>query len=269
MNITLILFLLTFLPSSQKDSIHNNISSDKWKFESTPVWSEEFNYSGLPDTSKWILQTGGDGWGNNELQYYTSIGNAYVNDGVLKITALLKKRKERGYTSARIITKHKAEWKYGRVEVRMKLPKGRGTWPAVWMLPAQQSDNAVDGEIDIMEHVGYDQDKVHFSVHTKANNAYSKNEKTSAVTIANASEEFHTYRMDWAPYGIKGFVDDEEYFEYPNEHKGNTHWPFNKKYFMIINLAIGGDWGGAKGIDKKIFPAEMEVDYVRVYKFLE
>lgn len=249
--------------------LYSQKSKNKWKFDNTPEWSDEFDYSGLPDSAKWSFETGGDGWGNNELQYYTKGKNASVENGVLKITAKKEKKFSRKYTSSRLITRLKGQWLYGRIEVKAKMPKGRGTWPAVWMLPTDgfNAGHSVNGEIDILEYVGFEPDKIHFSVHTDENNNYSNNEITSEKKIKNAESKFHIYRMDWTPYGIRGYIDGKKYFEYMNNGKGKKYWPFDKKFFLIINLAIGGNWGGLVGVDDKIFPATFEIDYVRVYKF--
>ncbi len=262
--ITCIIFLLYNNAYTQKKSY-------KWKFEDTPEWSDEFDENNKLDSTKWTFETGGDGWGNNELQYYTKGENISLADGLLKITARKEKRKKKNYTSSRIVTKHKGEWLYGRVEVKAKLPDGKGIWPAVWMLPSKQyyGIETSSGEIDIMEHVGYEPDIVHFSIHNKAYNSGLKNEKTAKVTVKNSANSFYIYRLDWTPYGIRGYVDGKKYFEYKNNGKGSKYWPFDKKFFLIINLAVGGDWGGLKGVDNSIFPSTFEIDYVRVYKFIE
>ena len=242
-----------------------------WTFENTPFWQDDFNTNGIPDPTKWSYDVGGSGWGNNELQYYTSGENAGVVNGNLVIQAKKENYQGRQYTSSRLITKGKGDFQYGRFEVRAKLPKGRGTWPAIWMLSSDNSYGIwpASGEIDIMEHVGFDLNKVHCSVHCSAYNHARGNQKTSTKNITEATTAFHLYRIDWTPYSIKGFVDDEQYFEFINENNGFTSWPFNKKFYMIMNVAIGGNWGGAQGVDDNIFPTAMEVDYVKVYKMIE
>lgn len=246
------------------------ITDKDWKFETTPVFEDDFISTGNPDPAKWTLETGGNGWGNNELQNYTASGNATVTGGNLVITAKKEASNGRNYSSARMITKGKAEWTYGRFEIRAKLPRGRGTWPAIWMLHATPTYGPwpASGEIDIMEHVGFDQNKVHFSVHTSAYNHSIGTQKSTNMIVPTASDEFHKYRLDWTPFSIKGFIDDVQYFEFKNENAGFTKWPFNIKYFMILNVAVGGDWGGAQGIDESVFPASMLVDYVKVYKLI-
>ncbi len=242
-----------------------------WQFESTPMWEDDFNNNGVPDPTKWSFDVGGGGWGNNELQYYTSGENSVVANGNLTIQAKKENYQGRLYTSSRMITKGKGDWQYGRFEVKAKLPRGKGTWPAIWMLP---SDNTYgswpsSGEIDIMEHVGFDLNNIHCSIHCSAYNHSRGNQKTSSKIVSGATTDFHLYRIDWTPYSIKGFVDDEQYFEFVNENTGFTTWPFNKKFYMILNVAVGGDWGGAQGVDDSIFPTSMEVDYVKAYKMIE
>ena len=247
------------------------IADLNWSFETTPIWEDNFDGDGSPDLTKWTYETGGSGWGNNESQYYTNGNNAAVVNGNLVITAKKETVSGKSYTSSRMITRGQGDWLYGRFEVRAKLPSGRGTWPAIWMLP---SDNNYgqwpsSGEIDIMEHVGFDVNKVHCSVHCSAFNGSRGNPVSDAINVPTATDDFHVYRVDWTPYAIRGFVDGEQYFEYINENTGFTKWPFNKRFFMILNIAVGGNWGGAQGIDDSIFPKSMLVDYVKVYKMIE
>jgi beta-glucanase (GH16 family) len=246
------------------------IVDKNWQFETTPVWQDDFATGSAVDPSKWTFETGGSGWGNNELQFYTSGANATVAGGNLSITAKKEAFSGREYTSARMITRGKGDWLYGRFEVRAKLPKGRGTWPAIWML---SSDNSygnwpASGEIDIMEHVGYDPNKIHSSVHTSAYNHTRNTQKTSSKIIPDATDAFHIYRVDWTPYAIRSYIDGVQYFEFINESKGFTAWPFDKKQFMILNIAVGGNWGGVQGVDNTVFPATMEIDYVKVYNMI-
>ncbi len=241
-----------------------------WKFETTPSWQDNFDGTTV-DGTKWTFETGGSGWGNNELQYYTAGNNSKVQGGNLIIEARKETNSGMQYTSSRMITKGKGDFLYGRMEVRAKLPKGRGTWPAIWMLP---SDNTYgnwpsSGEIDIMEHVGYDPGKVHFSVHTSAYNHTRNTQKSANKMVPTATDGFHVYRVDWTPYAVRGFIDNEQYFEFINENNGFTAWPFDKRFFLILNVAVGGNWGGAQGVDNNIFPTTMEVDYVKVFKMLD
>jgi beta-glucanase (GH16 family) len=241
-----------------------------WKFETTPIWQDDFNTGVSPDATKWTFETGGSGWGNNELQYYTSGVNSSISGGNLIIAAKKDNLLGREYTSSRMITRGKGDWLYGRFEVRAKLPKGRGTWPAIWMLSSDASYGQwpASGEIDIMEHVGYQQDNINCSIHTSAYNHTRGTQKTAAKMIAGATDSFHIYRIDWTPYAVRGYIDGISYFEFLNNNTGFTAWPFNKPFFLILNVAIGGDWGGVQGVDNSIFPATMQVDYVKVYKMI-
>lgn len=243
-----------------------------WTFEASPFWADEFDYTGLPLDTKWDYDLGGSGWGNNEKQLYTnSPSNVNVGGGLLTITAKKENVNGMAYTSTRLVTRNKLDVLYGRIEVKAKLPTGRGTWPAIWMLPTDRAygDWPKSGEIDIMEHVGYDQNKVHFSTHTEAYYFKINTAKTSSRTIPDASTAFHLYRVDWTPYAIRGYFDNVLVFEFANEGTGYKVWPFDKRFHVLLNLAIGGDWGGAQGIDDSIFPQKFEIDYVRYYKMIE
>lgn len=241
-----------------------------WTFESTPIWEDNFTVAGAPDPAKWGYDVGGSGWGNNELQFYTNTGNARYENGNLVIEARKENNSGMQYTSARLTTKGKGDFLYGRIEVRAKLPKGRGTWPAIWMLSSDQEYGAwpACGEIDIMEAVGYDPNNIHSTIHTSAYNGMRNTQKTASKIIPDASDSFHIYRMDWTPYAIRSYIDGQKYFEFINEGTGFTVWPYDKKQFLILNLAIGGNWGGVQGVDNTIFPTSMQVDYVRVYKMI-
>lgn len=235
-------------------------------------WSDEFNKNGLPDKTKWSFDTAGNayGWGNNEWQYYTSNrkSNAVVKNGVLRITARKEAMGGKQYTSARLITKGKASFTYGRMEIRAKLPPGRGTWPAIWML----GDNIFEkgwplcGEIDIMEHVGYEKDSIYGTIHSDTYNHVKGTQKTKAIYISNPYSAFHVYSIEWTPERMDFFVDGQLYNSVQNEHRSEKEWPFDQPFFFILNLAVGGNWGGKMGVDEKVFPATMEVDYVRVYQ---
>lgn len=236
------------------------------------VWQDEFSITGMPDTSGWNYDTHGNsyGWGNNELQWYTTAEpkNASVSNGTLKITALKEPTSGKAYSSARLTTKNKGDWKYGKVEVRARLPKGRGTWPAIWMLPTKNNYGGWpgSGEIDIMEHVGYDPGIIHSTVHTKDYNHVKKTQVGRQVNVNSAMSEFHVYATEWDENEIRSYVDGELYFSFKNERTGSDTWPFDQPFHLILNLAIGGGWGGIKGVDETIFPATMEVDYVRIYQ---
>ena len=246
------------------------ITDKNWQFETTPTWQDDFSTGTAPDPSKWNFEVGGGGWGNNELQYYTPGANSSVAGGNLIITAKKENVSGREYTSSRMITKGKGDWLYGRMEVRAKLPKGRGTWPAIWMFPTESTYGnwPASGEIDVMEHVGYDQNNVHFTVHNAAYNFMRGNQKGATKIVPSASDDFHNYRVDWTPYSIKGFIDGVSYFEYVNANNGYTSWPYDKKFFLILNIAVGGDWGGVQGVDNTVFPATLMIDYVKYYKII-
>ena len=273
-------FFLLFNACSKNDTpggsipppVANKPVDKEWTFESTPVWADEFEYSGAPNSAKWGYDIGGDGWGNNELQYYTnSANNVSVENGILSITARRESMNGREYTSTRLISKGKGDFLYGRIEVKAKLPTGKGTWPAIWMLPTDWAYGGwpKSGEIDIMEHVGYDQNKVHITVHTEAYNHSINTQKSATKVVPGVSTDFHTYRVDWTPYSIKGFIDGEQIYNFINEGKGYAGWPFDKKFHLLLNVAFGGNWGGAQGVDPSVLPQKMEVDYVRVFKMIE
>ena len=243
------------------------------------VWSDEFEDAGLPNTAKWSFDTERNavGWYNNELQYYGNarVENSSVENGLLVITARREDLSTAGlpdwggqrYSSARLITRDKAAWTYGFFEVRAKLPCGVGTWPAIWMLSAPpQARWPDDGEIDIMEHVGFDAGVVHATAHTAAFNHTRGNQRTATTTIADACNEFHRYQMNWSANRITVGVDDHNYYQYSNDGSDNAEWPFDSAQFLILNIAIGGDWGGQMGVNDAIFPVRMEIDYVRVYQ---
>lgn len=233
------------------------------------VWSDEFNYEGLPDPKKWDYNVGGHGWGNNEEQYYTKARkeNARVESGNLIIEARREAMDKNAYTSARLVTKGIAEWQYGKIEVRAKIPDGRGTWPAIWMLgatdPLKWPD---DGEIDIMEHVGYDQGRIHGTVHCKKFNHVIGTQKSAQVTSSTVSTDFHLYQVEWDKDSVRVGMDNNYYFRFGNDRSGYEAWPFDNKMYLILNIAVGGGWGGQKGVDTTIWPKCMEVDYVRVYQ---
>lgn len=236
------------------------------------VWSEEFDYEGAPDSDNWVMETGGAGWGNNELQYYTSrLDNASVADGQLTITAKLEDYSGRNYTSARMITRGKASWKYGRFEIRAALPEGRGTWPAIWMMPqySRYGGWPKSGEIDIMEHVGYDMNNVVSSIHTEDFVHSLGTQKGASLRIEDVTV-MHTYTLDWTPEEMTMRVDGTKIFTYkPTNYRmcpGYDIWPFDQEFFLILNIAVGGNWGGVQGVDDTIFPQTMSVDYIRVYQ---
>lgn len=243
-------------------------TSNKKTEKAEPVWSDEFNYAGLPDSTKWNYDVGGDGWGNNELEYYTEkrLENARVENGSLIIEARREPWQGKDYTSTRLISKGKGDWQYGKIEVRAKLPKGLGTWPAIWMLgsttPLKWPD---DGEIDIMEHVGFHQGFIHGSIHCKKYYHVIGTQKTDTTEVPDCSENFHVYAVEWNKDSVKVSADGNVYFRFGNEHSGYEAWPFDNNMHLLLNIAVGGNWGGQKGVDTTIWPQRMEIDYVRVY----
>jgi len=256
------------------------VQGAEWKL----VWSDEFDRDGLPDPAKWTYEEGFVR--NQEAQYYTRARaeNARVERGVLVLEARKEQfpnpRYEPGatswqrgrqfaeYTSASVTTEGRAAWRYGRIEVRAKLPTGRGTWPAIWMLGVNRREVGWPrcGEIDIMENVGFDPDIIHANIHTEAYNHVKKTGKGASIRIEKPYADFHVYALEWTPERLDFFVDDQKYFSYNNEKTGPAVWPFDQPFYLILNVAIGGAWGGQKGIDDSIFPQRMEVDYVRVYE---
>jgi len=225
------------------------------------VWSDEFNGSQV-DTTAWTFQTGDNGWGNNELQYYTRGQNVALKNGML---SLIVRKEAARYTSTRMITQHKRTFTYGWVEIRAKLPQGAGTWPALWML-----GNNIDragfpqcGELDIMEHVGKNPGFIHCAVHNP-----SETDRNPYVGIRQINDPFHTfhlYAMEWTKEQIRFLIDGKEVYRYRPAEKTAANWPFDKPMFFIFNIAIGGSWSGPV-TDPSIFPQQMDIDYIRVYQ---
>ena len=268
-------------------SIASPAGAESWRL----VWSDEFDYSGLPDQATWGYEEGFVR--NNELQYYVPARkeNSVVKDGMLVIRANKQRyanprfggdggrsgrrsqREFAEYTSASVTSRGKVTWRYGRIEVRAKLPTGRGTWPAIWMLGTGQRGHQqrrvgwpACGEIDIMENVGFAPNVIHANVHTAKYNHVKGNGKGAKITVEKPYDAFHVYAIEWHKDRIDFFVDDKKYFTYENEGTGTDAWPFDSPHYLILNIAIGGSWGGQRGIDDTIFPQEMLIDYVRVYQ---
>ena len=214
-------------------------------------FSDEFDYNGQPDPNKWNQETGGNGWGNNELQFYTN-QNARVENGFLTIETKMQNWENRQYTSSRLISK--TAFKYGIFEMRAKLPQGRGTWPAFWLLNTANIKWPETGELDILEHVGYDPGVIHANIHCKKYNHMIGTNKGNSIRISNPFDQFHTYKLDWNAERVIFYVDDIQYFSYANTEKTYEAWPFDLPENILINTAVGGNWGGAKGVDNSIFP---------------
>ena len=264
-----------FFACSEEEMVSQNKETNDWEIEGwNIVWQDEFDKDSL-DLTKWSRETGGHGWGNNELQFYTdSDSNSYVENGNLILKAQVvpqgigSSKGLRYYSSARLRTYGKGDWKYGRIEVKAKVASGQGIWPAIWMLPTDWLFGGwpSSGEIDIMEHVGYDLGVVHGSVHTEAYNHKINTQRSSARKIANVDTEFHVYSIIWDKDKISFFIDDVQYFLFENDQKGNYKtWPFDQRFHLLINIAVGGDWPGNPD-NSTNFPRKMLVDYVRVYE---
>lgn len=238
------------------------------------VWGDEFDYEGHPDSSLWSFDQGNGcpdfcGWGNNELQYYTSAAkNVRVEDGKLIIEAHKENVEGSAYTSTKLTTKGKMSWEYGYFEIKAKLPYGRGTWPAIWMMPETSTYGGwpASGEIDIMEHVGYDPGAVHGTVHTTAFNHIKGTQVGEQKRVEDFDSTFHRYGINWTEEVIEFYIDGQKFHEFRNNGKGFEAWPFDHPFYLILNVAVGGGWGGREGVDESIWPQRMEVDYVRVYK---
>ena len=241
------------------------------------VWQDEFDGDRL-DTAKWAYDTARNkqGWHNGELQYYSAgrLENIGVANGVLRFEA----RREtldptkypdwggQNYTSARIYSKG-AGWTYGFYEIRAKLPCARGTWPAIWMLPVDLKKWPDDGEIDIMEQVGAEPNLIYASLHTLLFNHVKKTQRSAQKLVPTSCDEFHVYQLDWRSDSIAIGVDGQGILRVLNDQPGGKGaWPFDTPYKLILNLAMGGDWAGQKGMDDAALPQRMEVDYVRVWQ---
>jgi beta-glucanase (GH16 family) len=240
------------------------------------VWTDEFDYSGLPDPAKWSFETNGNAWrwGNGEDQYHTEnrLENARVKDGNLFITAL-KEDYAPGfhYTSARIRSKDKGDFRYGRFEMRAKLPSGKSIWPAFWMMPTESYYGAwpASGEIDIMEYFGFIPNTAHFTIHTKMYNHRRNTQKSGRINDKTLHSDYHIYAVEWFPDRLDFYFDQQKVFTFAKESDNPDVWPYNRKFYVILNNAVGGDWyrSVTGGIDNSIFPEEYIIDYVRVYQW--
>lgn len=265
--------ILVFFAPSKSDNLQNEKLKEEqnvidWKL----IWEDNFDKNGFPDFDIWTYEVGYIR--NWEKQYYTEnrLENARVENGNLIIEARKDNWIGHEITSASLHTYCKKSILYGRVEVRAKLPTGVGTWPAIWMLGNSKKEGVswpACGEIDIMENVGFDPNVIHGNVHTKAYNHITKTNKGEEITIEKPYENFHVYAIEWYKDRIEFFVDDQRYFVFQNENSGSETWPFDKPHYLILNLAIGGAWGGQKGIDDSNFPQKYYIDYVRVYEASE
>ncbi len=239
------------------------------------VWEDHFE-SERVDPAKWSVIKGDGcpalcGWGNNEKQHYTGRQeNVRIEDGVLILEAHKEIYDSSRYTSAKLVTKNKGDWKWAKVEIRAKLPAGRGSWPAIWMLPTMDEAKRQwpeDGEIDIVEHVGFNQDMVYGTIHTGRYNGMYGNQKVDSMEVAGASDQYHVYGLEWTEEELKWSVDGDIYYTLNRGDEDKMGWPFNEnKFHLIMNLAVGGHWGGRQGVDETIWPQRLSVDYVKVYQ---
>ncbi|MBN1124785.1 MAG: DUF3472 domain-containing protein [Sedimentisphaerales bacterium] len=248
----------------RKATASNPPDDPQWKL----TWYDEFDYTGLPNPDKWDYEVGFIR--NQEKQYYTKARaeNARIEDGMLIIEGRKEKYDKADYTSASIHTWGKQHFLYGRIEVRAKLPTGRGTWPAIWMLGINRRELGwpACGEIDIMENVGFDPDTIHANIHTRAYNHMRGTNKGNRIKADKPYEKFHVYAVEWYEDHMDFFLDGTKYFSFANEGTGNDVWPYDKPHYLILNLALGGSWGGQKGLDDSIFPQKYYIDYVRFYQ---
>jgi beta-glucanase (GH16 family) len=244
--------------ATEPDSASDSTAIAGW----TLVWSDEFKESTV-NTTRWNFETGGGGWGNNELEYYTGrTDNAYQDQGCLVIKAQQEIYQNRGYTSARMTTAHLGDWLYGRVDVRAKLPTGKGLWPAIWMMPTDSYYGSwpASGEMDIMELLGDNPSKVYGTIHWAASGQHvSTGGSYTLPAGASFANGFHLFTYEWSADSVKWLVDGHQYF---SVHNGS---PFDKRFFLILNVAVGGNWPGNPDAST-VFPQTMQVDYVRVYK---
>ena len=265
--------------SEEEDKAQGNDQAPTFSSNWEMLWSDEFDGENL-DLSKWNTLSWRPGWVNNELQAYTERDtNIFLESGFLVLQGLIDpgfsgtdyngNDYNADYTSGRVNTDGKFSTTYGRFDIRAKLPKGKGSWPAIWMLG--ESINSIGwpdcGEIDIMEHVGYDEGMIHGSIHTEEYNHMYNTQRSGSKYIENVTSTFHVYSLEWSPFYLRYLIDDEPFFFVYNDSKGdNSKWPFDDPHYIILNLAIGGDWGGVQGISTSEFPMRMMVDYVRVFK---
>ncbi len=250
--------------AGKSDSQSETVKFDpaKWVL----VWADEFEREGAPDPAVWKPELGYVR--NKEAQYYTRRSeNARLEKGVLVIEARRDEWEGKPITSASLTTKGTRSFLYGRIEVRAKIPTGSGTWPAIWMLGEDKSGGGwpACGEIDVMENVGFEPRKIHANVHCAAYNHVKRTGKGRGIEVEAPWADFHVYAVEWSEDRLEFFYDDTLYFVYRKESDDPAVWPFAKPHYLLFNLAIGGSWGGQKGVDETLFPHRFEIDYVRYY----
>ncbi|MBR4389462.1 MAG: family 16 glycosylhydrolase [Prevotella sp.] len=233
------------------------------------VWHDEFNSGSELNPNDWTHEVKGSGWVNEELQNYVN----HLTPGGTPVTEikngnlLIHCVKEDGKIySGRVYAKVKQGWTYGYIEARIKLPKGKGTWPAFWMMPVNFKSWPADGEIDIMEEVGGHANYVSSSLHANAHVHSNGTQVTHEMYLAGAEDDFHTYAILWTAQNITTYVDGQVQLSYDNRGLGRDDWPYDDPFYVIFNLAWGGTWGGTYGIDENALPATMEIDYLRVFQ---
>lgn len=236
-----------------------------------PTWADEFDTPGAPDPARWDYEEGLVR--NKEAQYYARDRreNAVVEGGHLVITARKEpwptQARQADYTAASLVTRGRKNFHYGRLEVRAKLPAGRGIWPAIWLRGSDPSLGwPACGEIDLVEFVGFDPDRLHFNIHTAAYNHVKKTNKGRSLSVPDAAGAWHVFALEWHRGKVELFLDGATALTFADEGTGPAAWPFDKPHYLLLNVAVGGGWGGMKGIDDTIFPQRMLIDYVRYWR---
>lgn len=230
------------------------------------VFADEFDVDGPPDPARWDFELGRIR--NGELQHYTrALRNARVAGGHLLIEAHREDHAGASFTAASVVTKGKAAFTHARLEVRAKLPRGRGVWPAIWLLGTDM--DAVGwpkcGEIDVMEFVGFEPQVVHANVHSDTYNHMHGNGRGTRIPLADGSDAFHVYGVQWDAQRMVFTLDGKPTFEVANDGTGVGSWPFDQPFYLLMNFAVGGSWGGQQGVDETVFPQHMAIDWVRVW----
>ena len=271
----LVIFSLSACGGANKiirESVSDPTIDIKAPFEGyTLVWHDEFNDGSQLNPEQWEWEDWKPRRVNNELQYYKPGQQEFdgkhtteLKDGMLNINCF---KYDNNVYSGRVNARNAGKgWKYGYIEARIKLPKGKGTWPAFWMMPVNFRSWPADGEIDIMEEVGYHPDYVSSSLHANAHVHTNGTEVTHEMLCPGAEGEFHVYAMEWTHENITTYVDGKKQLSYDNRGLGRDDWPYDDPFYIIFNLARGGDWGGRNGVDESALPITMEVDYVRVFQ---
>jgi len=267
--ISILVILISFISciKTSEDSLEDRVPDVQKEYKL--VWADEFDGNGI-NLDNWSFVIWDSGKVNNEWQKYVENTDNYkVENGILSITATKTGENEKGgYTSTRLSSQKKQEFKYGRIEFRAKMMNGKGTWPALWMLGANHDEARwpLCGEIDILEYVGYDPNTAHSNIHTKDDSGYTNNK--ASLNLKTIEEEFHNYGIIWTEDTIQFYVDSPNNIKntYSPAKKTVENWPYDQPFYLIMNFAVGGTWGGKEGVDGSIWPQTMEVDYVRVYQ---